>query len=149
MSRPKLPKTPKPIKPAMPESEFQKHILAAFDGDRNIKMFRRNIGGLTKENGQFIRFGQAGQSDLYGWIVEHRCPFCNRVQYATHFEIEVKSDKGTPTAAQLAWLNMVAENNGIAILIHPEKNDPIGLRERILKMMLGQKCPQCESKSQL
>jgi predicted Zn-ribbon and HTH transcriptional regulator len=131
----------------MQESEFQKHILAAFDGDDIVKMYRRNVGGLTDKNGQFIRFGQVGQSDLWGWIVEHRCPFCNRAQFGTHFEIEVKSDKGKPTAAQLAWLNMVAQNNGIAILIHPERNDPIGLRERVLKMLIGQKCPQCVSKA--
>jgi predicted Zn-ribbon and HTH transcriptional regulator len=131
----------------MQESEFQKHILAAFDGDDNVKMFRRNVGGLTDKNGQFIRFGQVGQSDLWGWIVEHRCPFCNRIQWGTHFEMEVKSDKGKATAAQLAWLKMVARNNGIAVLIHPERNDPIGLRERILKMLIGQKCPQCVSKS--
>jgi predicted Zn-ribbon and HTH transcriptional regulator len=69
------------------------------------------------------------------------------LQFGTHFEIEVKSDKGKPTAAQLAWLNRVAKNNGIAVLIHPERNDPIGLRERVLKMLIGQKCPQCVSKS--
>ena len=131
------------------ESEFQRHILSVFDGDRNVKMFRRNVGATKTDGGRYVRFGQAGQSDLYGWIVEHRCPFCNKQQFGTHFEIEVKSDKGKPTAAQLAWLKMVAESNGIAVLIHPEPNDPIGLRERILEMLLEQKCPDCVSKSTL
>jgi len=131
------------------ESKLLRYVLDAFDGDENVKMFRRNVGGMTKPDGQYVRFGFTGQSDLYGWIVEHRCPFCNRVQFGTHFEIEVKSDKGKPTAAQLAWLNMVAKNNGIAVLIHPEPNDPIGLRERVLKMLCGQKCPDCYRKPQL
>jgi len=130
----------------MGESTFQKWILDAFDGDVNVKMFRRNIGGLQKENGKFVRFGQTGQADIWGWIVEHRCPFCNKVQFGTHFEIEVKAENGKPTKAQLVWLKMVAENNGIAILLYPVKNDPIGLRERILRMLVGQNCPQCVEK---
>ena len=137
------------MKLKMTEIEFQKDILSAFDGDKNIKMFRRNVGMIKNDKGRPIRFGQVGQSDLYGWIVEHRCLFCNKVQFGTHFEIEVKSDKGKPTAAQLAWLKMVAQSNGIAILIHPKGNDPIGLRERVLKMLVGQECPQCVEKSKL
>jgi len=127
----------------MSESTFQRYILAAFDGDENVKMFRRNVGGFEGKKGQYIRFGQSGQSDLWGWITEHRCLFCDRVQFGTHFEIEVKSDKGKPTQMQLNWLQMVAENNGIAILVHPEPTDPVGLRNRILKLILGTKCPQC------
>ena len=137
----------------MKESEFQKWILQAFAGDHNVKMFRRNVGGACYESKSgkknFIRFAEAGQSDIWGWIAEHRCPCCNKIQWATHFEIEVKSDKGKPTDAQLEWLTMVAKNNGIAILIKPEPNDPIGLRERVLKMLIGQKCPQCVEKSKL
>ena len=135
----------------MKEVEFQRYILSAFEHEPNIMMFRRNVGGMRKESESgkksYVCFGEAGQSDLYGWIVEHRCRFCNKVQYGTHFEIEVKSDKGKPTATQLAWLNKVAQSNGIAILLYPKWNDPIGLRERVLKMLVGQKCPQCVARS--
>jgi hypothetical protein len=137
----------------MKESEFQKWILDAFDGDRNVKMFRRNVGAIRPERRDgkkgFIRFAEAGQSDLYGWIIEHHCPFCNRVQHGTHFEIEVKSEKGKLTEAQEKWIDFVLETNGIAFVIYPEKNDPIGLRDRILKKMFEMKCPQCVSKSKL
>ena len=116
-------------------------------------MFRRNVGAIRTErsNGKkgFIRFAEAGQSDLYGWIVEHRCPSCNRVQWATHFEIEVKSENGKPTKTQLEWLAMVARNNGIAVLVYPEPSDPVGLHERILKLLVEQKCPDCVEKSKL
>ena len=136
----------------MKESAFQKCILDAFAHDRNVKMFRRNIGGMKDKNGQFIRFGQAGQSDLYGWIVEHRCPFCNRAQWGTHFEIEVKGfDKngkvGKLTEEQNEYLKMVAHTNGIAIVVYPEANDPIGLRDRVYNLLIGSKCPQCVERS--
>ena len=136
----------------MKESTFQKCILDAFAHDRNVKMFRRNVGGMKDQKGQFVRFGQAGQSDLYGWIVEHRCPFCNRPQWGTYFAIEVKGlDKngkpGKLTQAQADYLEMVSNTNGIAIVAYPEANDPIGLRERIYKLLVGSKCPQCVEKS--
>jgi len=53
------------------ESKLLRYVLDAFDGDENVKMFRRNVGGMTKPDGQYVRFGFTGQSDLYGWIVEH------------------------------------------------------------------------------
>jgi hypothetical protein len=45
----------------MTESELLKYILEAFQYDPVIKMFRRNVGGMEKENGskkQSIKFGQ-------------------------------------------------------------------------------------------
>ena len=133
----------------MKEADFQRQILQAFAHDREVKMFRRNVGAYKTEDGRFIRFAEKGQADLYGWIVEHRCPFCNKVQWGTHFEIEVKSEKGKPTPAQREWLMMVARNNGIAILVYPHPSDPVGLRDRIYKMLTGQKCPQCCERERL
>jgi len=56
----------------MIESTFLKWILEAFEYDRNIFMFRRNVGAAKyeKANGKkgFIRFAEAGQSDLWGWM---------------------------------------------------------------------------------
>jgi len=135
--------------PKIPESEFQRAILAAFDGDENIKMYRRNIGGMTDKNKQFIKFGQAGQSDLWGFIKELRCPFCNRADYGVHFEIEVKSSNGKVSEEQKQWIEFVKKNNGIAFVLYPEPNDPIGLRNRILKMLTGLQCPQCVERSKL
>ena len=101
----------------MSESVFQREILKAFKDDPNIKVFRRNVGGMEDKEGQFVRFGETGQSDLYGWVVEHRCSFCNRLQEGTHFEIELKSASGKLTPAQEKWLKMVAANNGMEFLI--------------------------------
>ena len=133
----------------MKESEFLRQILQAFQDDPNVKMFRRNVGMMKNDKGRPVRFGKVGMSDLFGWIDEHRCPFCNRRQFGTHFEIEVKNEKGKLTESQRDWLEFVAEHCGIALEVHPEPNDPIGLRERILKMLVGQKCPVCVEKETL
>ena len=130
-------------KKLMSESQFQKEILKAFKDDDNIKIFRRNVGGMRDDNGQFVRFGEAGQSDLYGWIVQHWCPFCNRCCEGTHFEIELKSADGTLTPEQEKWLKMVAANNGIAIVLRPIEGDPVGLRDRICRLLERHLCPKC------
>ena len=138
-----------PKKKLMSENQFQKEILKAFKDDPNIKIFRRNIGGMTKENGDYVRYGEAGQSDLWGWIVKHRCPFCNRLQEGTHFEIELKSENGKLTPKQINWINFVAANNGIAIVLYPIATDPVGLRERICRLLEKSLCPKCDEQSKL
>jgi len=136
-------------KKLMSESQFQKEILKAFKDDPNIKIFRRNIGGTKKENGSYVRYGQTGQSDLYGWIVEHRCPFCNRLQEGTHFEIELKSADGKLTDKQKEWLEMAARNNAIALLLRPIESDPMRLRERIVRLLERELCPTCCKQSKM
>ena len=139
------------IKSKYTEREFQRDILDAFEYDPNVFMWRRNVGAVRTErsNGKkgFIRFAEAGQSDIWGIIKEHRCPFCNRLRTGTHFEIEVKSDKGKLTPAQCEWIGMVKKSNGIAIVVYPDAYDPIGLQERIYEMLTNQKCPECIAKS--
>jgi phage FluMu protein Com len=131
----------------MTESELQKYILEAFRHDSEIKLWRRNVGAVVTDNKRFIRFGIAGMSDLEGIVKELKCPQCGIINYGVHIEIELKGDGGKLSVHQKNWLEDTARYNGIAVLIHPERNDPIGLRERVLKMLIGQKCPQCVSKA--
>ena len=127
----------------MSESVFQKEILKAFKDDPNIKMFRRNCGGMEKEDGKYVKFGEAGQSDLWGWIVTCYCPFCNRRCDGVHFEIELKSAKGILTTRQEKWIDFVMQNNGIAIVLRPIESDPVGLRKRICELLERHLCPKC------
>ena len=93
----------------MTESQFQKEILTAFKNDANIKIFRRNVGGMPSQSGGYVQFGDKGMSDLWGWVVEHRCPRCNRLQEGTHFEIELKSVEGKLTVEQKnCWASVLA-----------------------------------------
>jgi len=133
----------------MKESEFQRHILKSFRNDPNIKMFRRNCGGMEDKKGQFVRFGEAGQSDLWGMIKEYRCPFCNRPQCGVHFEIELKSAKGTLTARQEKWIDFVKANNGIVIVLRPIESDPVGLYSRICRLLERHLCPKCVEQSKM
>ena len=91
----------------------------------------------------FIRFAEAGQSDLWGRIVQHWCPVCNRLQEGKHFEIELKSAKGKLTPEQEQWIGFVNANNGVAIVLRPIESDPVGLRQRICRLFERALCPRC------
>ena len=140
-------KTTKKIK--IPESEFQKWVLDAFKHDRDVILFRRNVGAHKTDDGRFIRFAEKGQSDLWGIAKSFRCPQCNRLQEGVHAELELKTGNNKLTSDQKEWLNTVANWNGIAICIYPAETDPIGLRDRIYKLITSTPCPQCYEKSQL
>ena len=131
------------------ESKFQKWVLDAFEHDRNVILFRRNVGAYKTEDGRFIRFSEKGQSDLWGIIKSFRCSQCNRLQEGVHAEIELKTGNNKLTIDQQEWLCTVADWNGIAICVYPAETDPIGLRDRIYKLITSSPCPQCYEKSLL
>ena len=99
------------------EAEFLHMILDTFKDDRNILMFRRNVGGckIKNESGneRYVRFGQPGMSDIEGIVKEYRCSFCNRLQHGVHFELEVKGTDGKLSSHQEKWLKHISEFNGI------------------------------------
>ena len=136
----------------MKESEFQQMILDAFEGDKNILLFRQNTGGVEREHKgkkRYIPFGTPGQSDLWGVIAVHHCPFCNRLLEGTFFGIELKSDKGKLSPLQRQWLQRVARYNGIAMELRPCDVDLVRLRQSIVKLLTGQKCSLCVAKSKM
>jgi len=129
------------------EHQFQKWILEAFAGHRNILMFRRNVGATVIKQpagkNRFIRFSEAGQSDIWGIIKEYRCPACGKPQWGVHFEIELKSAKGKLSEPQEQWLKTVGEFNGNVLVLRPEGREPFGIRERIERLLYAFKCPEC------
>jgi len=125
------------------EAELQKWILYAFEYDDNVWLFRRNVGAYKTEGGRFIRFAEKGQSDLWGIVKCHECPACGELQYGVHVEIEIKTDKGKLSKHQEDWLERMSEFNSIAIVVRPEEKDPIGLCERIKRIIYSIKCPKC------
>ena len=106
-------------KKLMGESEFQREILKAFKDDPNITFYRRNVGGMENKNGDYVCFGEAGQSDIWGIIAVYRCPFCNRPQEGVHVEIELKSATGTLTAKQKKWIETVKAYFRFACFLSP------------------------------
>jgi hypothetical protein len=59
-----------------------------------FEVFRRNVGGLCDEHGNYVSFAEKGQSDLYGWVRAT----------GVHFEFETKRYGKKPTPNQLFWL---------------------------------------------
>ena len=137
------------VKQTISEREFQKWVLEAFEQDSNIIMWRNNTGVSKMENKRFVRFGAPGSADIIGIVKHFRCKSCNASQDGVFLAIELKSEKGKPTNKQTEWLNQVSQYNGIAILLFPEEKDPIGLRERIEKMIYSMVCPRCYEKSKI
>jgi len=135
------------------EHQFQKWILEAFAGHPNILMFRRNVGATAIKQptgkSRFIRFSEAGQSDIWGIIKEYRCPACGRPQWGVHFEIELKSAKGVISKPQEEWLKTVAEWNGNVLVLRPEGREPFGIRERIERILYAFQCPECVRRSKI
>ena len=132
----------------MSEKVFVKYIKDAFEYDDQLKLHRRNVGAGKARSGRFMRFGEPGQSDLFGIIAKWKCPFCQQQREGVSVEIEVKGigkdgKRGKPTAAQLKWLDTVEKNNGIALLLYPVETDPIGLNTRIWRLIDRKMCPTC------
>jgi hypothetical protein len=130
------------------EHQFQKWILESFDGHRNIMLFRRNTGA-AKIGERFIRFSEAGQSDIWGIIKEYRCPRCNRLQWGVHFEIELKVGKNKLSAPQEQWIRKVAEFNGNALVLRPDGNEPVGIVNRLERLLYSFICPDCVAKGKM
>ena len=134
-----------PKKP-MSEKQFQQFLLEAFRDDPNINLFRRNVGGMTGAGGKYVQFGEPGMSDIWGIVHEHRCPLCNRLLEGTHLELELKTETGQLTDEQERWLRFVAKKNGIAMVLRPVASDPVGLRQRVCRLIERMKCSQCVEK---
>ena len=142
-AKPKNEWAPKP----MSERELLREIMKAFEHDAIITLHRRNVGGMQNNKGQFVRFGEPGQSDLFGTIKAYRCHVCGMLCEGITLEIEVKSAKGKLTAKQVAWQEKVRQNNGVAITVRPTENDPVGLWQRVTRLVEREIHPKCYEQS--
>ena len=85
------------------ESKVLRSVMVRLRHRFGIRLFRRNIGAI-REGDRFVRFGRAGESDLWGIDSS-----------GAHWEIEVKRPGNRPTSKQLAWLREMHELGCIAI----------------------------------
>ena len=74
------------------ESKVLRSVMIRLRHRFGIRLFRRNIGAI-REGDRFVRFGRAGESDLWGIDPG-----------GAHWEIEVKRPGGKPTPKQITWL---------------------------------------------
>ena len=79
-----------------------------------VRLFRNNTGALKDQNGRLVRFGLCtGSSDLIGWTTIEITEEHLGQKIAVFTAIEVK-DRGTPTDAQMRFLERVQSSGGLA-----------------------------------
>jgi hypothetical protein len=84
------------------EAALQRLVLAHLQR-LGIWAWRMNTGGARTKTG-FVRFGIPGQADVTGILPDGR-----------RLEIELKSDEGRLSPAQIAFGNRIRANGGIYI----------------------------------
>jgi hypothetical protein len=97
------------------EQAIQNKIRIAFGARPDLKLFRNNTGAYKDKNGQFIRFGLCvGSSDLIGLRSVVVTPDMVGKRVALFAALEIKTEKGRPTADQTRFLHVVSEMGGLA-----------------------------------
>ena len=71
-------------------------LLFAFGSRDDIRIWRRDVGGVESANGRYVRYGISGESDLDGIIAP----------WGISLSVEVKTGSGKLRENQLAWKNM-------------------------------------------
>lgn len=132
----------------LPEREIVKTVLNYFAHDSNVRVWRRNVGAAQTKNGNYVRFGVAGQSDIEGVIREIRCPYCGRLTgRGVHLEIECKRWGGWLSPAQKVYLGQIQLFGGVALVAIPEPTptDPTGITalKKRLSAIGKETCLEC------
>ncbi len=86
-----------------------------------VKLWRRNVGGMTDSSGNHVRFASPGQSDLWGIDRTGR-----------HWEVECKRPGNKPTPKQLAWLKDMTARGCVAYWA-----DSANVAERVAEAILA------------
>lgn len=96
------------------EAEIQADIRLAL-GRRSV-LFRNNIGKYQDAKGRWVTYGvcNPGGSDLIGWTSAVITPDMVGQRVAIITAIEVKTETGKPTDAQLNFIDQVQKAGGIA-----------------------------------
>lgn len=91
-----------------PEREILREVLAAVGALPDVRVFRNDVGrAVNRTTGQHLQFGlTVGASDIIG--IGPRGRF---------LALEVKSQTGRPSPAQLVFLDVVRRMGGIAGIV--------------------------------
>jgi hypothetical protein len=99
---------------ATSEQAIQQQIrLACSNGP--VRLWRNNTGRLRDERGQLVTFGLCpGSSDLIGYRSMTITPDMVGQTVAVFCAVEVKAERGRPTAEQTAFLEHISSAGGRA-----------------------------------
>lgn len=84
------------------------------------RLLRNNVGVMTDDKGNVVRYGVGGNggSDCIGETTIVITPEMVGREMAIFTAAEVKANGRKPTEAQTAFLNMVRERGGIAVVVY-------------------------------
>jgi len=130
------------------ENEALRMVLNVFQDDANVHLWRRNIGGSIYKNrtgkDSFVRFGEKGQSDIYGYA-NVICDRCGKISRGIHVEIELKASDGKLTEYQEQWIAKTKGNDAIAFVFQPKSDEELLNCRRIITDEINKHCPYCKN----
>jgi hypothetical protein len=95
------------------EHEIQQRIRLAC-GRGAVRLWRNNTGALVDQQGRFVRFGLCkGSSDLIGLRSLEITPEMVGRRLAQFVALEVKTESGTVSTEQRAFLRLVQQLGGL------------------------------------
>ncbi len=96
------------------EHEIQQRIRLAC-GRGAVRLWRNNTGALVDQQGRFVRFGLCkGSSDLIGLRSLEITPELVGRRIARFVALEIKTDSGSVSPEQRAFLQLVTQLGGVA-----------------------------------
>ena len=96
------------------EHEIQQRIRLAC-GRGAVRLWRNNTGALVDQQGRFVRFGLCkGSSDLIGLRSLEITPELVGRRIARFVALEIKTDSGSVSPEQWAFLQLVTQLGGVA-----------------------------------
>jgi hypothetical protein len=106
----------------MSEQELQQRIRLEL-GRGPVRLWRNNVGALRDQRGRLVSYGLCpGSSDLIGLRRLRVAPEHLGQELAVFCALEIKSQRGLPTAEQQRFLALVQAMGGLAGVIRtPEE----------------------------
>ena len=104
---------------ANPETELQQRIRLALGLQRDLRIFRNQVGQLPDpRTGRPVQFGLArGSADLIGWRTITITPDMVGRRIAVFTSLEVKTPNGRLSPQQRNWFDAVQRAGGIAAVV--------------------------------
>jgi hypothetical protein len=122
--------TPNPDDHQLGSEGRQQSLILLEAGQKDIHLFRNNVGALPDKGGRYVRYGLANESkkqndliksaDLIGWEKVKIEPWMNGYFIARFLSVEVKEEGWVFTGdeheqAQQTWADLVTAGGGRAL----------------------------------
>jgi hypothetical protein len=112
----------------MSEAKIQNQILSAIGSRPDCRLFRNHVGRVQDQHARWHTFGLCpGSADLIGWRALTITQDHVGKTVAVFLSIEVKTNKGKPSAEQLRWQKVVKQHGGIAMIARSAEEAEAGL----------------------